>query len=205
MRVRLIFTVIIFCFTSVFLNGCFTLFRPPKEKTLKQKVLAEIWYISTSKQSKTLKKLNTPEEIRKFLEDFWRKLDPTPGTPKNELRIEYYKRIEHVNEHCPDRRGWGRSDRGRVYILYGSPDEIIRYPWMDISIMDSKGTFYSKIKSMEIWIYDRAAGGNRVPSIFVNLYPGQMKFVFADLTGLGIYTQIFSTELGECVDTRIYR
>ena len=187
---------------SVLQNGCFSLFRPHREKTLKETALDEMWYISTPKQRKTLKELNTSEEIEKFLEDFWRKLDPTPGTPENELRTEYYKRVEYANEHYPERRGWGKSDRSRVYIIYGPPNHIIRYPWITVSFPQS---FFSKTKSMEIWIYDRPAGCNRVPNVLVNLDPGKMKFVFADFEGLGIYTQVYSTEPGEVVDQRIYR
>lgn len=188
------------CFSWIGFSGCFLFKQIPVEKTPKEKALDEIWYISTPEQRKELKNLNTPEEISRFLEDFWAELDPTPETPENELKIEYYRRYEYAAKYYPDSRGWGKSDRARVYILYGPPDEIVRVPWvMNSHVMISPVT----VESLEIWVYMRQAGRSEDISIFDNHFPNQMKFIFAD-TGFGRYAQVSSTELGEMIDPRAY-
>jgi GWxTD domain-containing protein len=72
--------------------------------------------------------LETDEERRHFVEQFWERRNPTPGSAENEFRIEHYRRIAYANTH------WGRNlpgwktDRGRIYIVYGPPDEIDSHP-----------------------------------------------------------------------------
>jgi len=102
----------------------------PIEKCLKDSVWEEIKYIAKQKEKKDFKRLKEPEEIKAFLEKFWSKRDPYPETVLNEFKIEYYKRIQYANNYFPSafKKGF-KSDRGRVYILYGQPDEIERYPW----------------------------------------------------------------------------
>lgn len=66
------------------------------------------------------------EERWQKLQDFWQKRDPTPETPFNELQYEFYSRVDSANIKYSRRRlpGW-RSEIGKIYILYGSPDEVI--------------------------------------------------------------------------------
>jgi GWxTD domain-containing protein len=65
---------------------------------------------------------------RRFLTEFWQRRDPTPGTPKNETRDAFYQAIVYANAHYREggrsRPGW-KSDRGRVYLRYGPPDETL--------------------------------------------------------------------------------
>jgi len=67
----------------------------------------------------------------KMYEDFWRQRDPTPGTPVNELRDVFFERIDYANRNFAEpmmtREGW-RSDRGRIFIQNGPPDQIDRQP-----------------------------------------------------------------------------
>jgi GWxTD domain-containing protein len=69
------------------------------------------------------------EERKRIWEEFWREKDPTPGTPKNEYYEEHLRRFRYANRHftIPLAEGW-RTDRGRIYILHGHPDQIDSYP-----------------------------------------------------------------------------
>lgn len=184
---------------SFAMTDCAYLFKAPRPKTLKERALEQIWYISTPEQREELKKLNTPQEINQFMENFWKKLGTIAGTDENMLRRELEKRYEFVSINYPNRRGCGMSDQGRVYMLYGPPDQIDKNPFCDIELAN-----YKWIKGIEIWIYDRPATNFELPNIFSNIYPNQMKFIFADLKGLGIYTQIYSSVQGELIDSRIF-
>jgi GWxTD domain-containing protein len=74
------------------------------------------------------KQLSNDEERDQFIEQFWLRRDPTPDTPENEFKEEHYRRIAYANEHFASGiPGW-RTDRGRIYIVYGPPDQIDAHP-----------------------------------------------------------------------------
>ena len=85
----------------------------------------DVAYIITDAERKAFKNLQTTEEQEQFIEQFWQRRDPTPGTDENEFKEEHYRRIAYANEHFSSQTlaGW-KTDRGRVYITYGPPDEI---------------------------------------------------------------------------------
>ena len=94
------------------------------------------------------------------LENFWKRRDPTPSTDQNEHMITYYKRIEYANENFDDGLGKGwRSDQGRVYIVYGPPDEVERY------------SFEAQSYPYQVWHYHNIS----------------RRFVFVDMDGYGRY------------------
>ena len=66
---------------------------------------------------------------RRFLAEFWQRRDPTPATPQNEARDNFYQWIQYANEHYREggrsRPGW-KTDRGRIYLRNGPPDEVLR-------------------------------------------------------------------------------
>lgn len=70
------------------------------------------------------------EEKSAYFQRFWRKRDPNPDTEENELMIEYYRRINFSNENfsATGLQGW-LSDRGRIYVKFGQPDEVERHPF----------------------------------------------------------------------------
>ncbi len=74
------------------------------------------------------KTLRTNEEREKFIEDFWHRRDPNPDTEENEYREEYYERVAYVNEHFSSGVPGYKTDRGRVYLKYGKPDEVESHP-----------------------------------------------------------------------------
>jgi len=78
-------------------------------------------YIMTTPEAKIFLQLPDSEKDN-FIEDFWAKRDPSPDTEINELKEEYYNRVERAAElfHSEGKPGW-MTDRGRIYILYGEP------------------------------------------------------------------------------------
>jgi GWxTD domain-containing protein len=84
----------------------------------------DVAYIITSGERAAFLKLTTNEEREHFIEQFWLRRDPTPDTPKNEFKDEHFRRIAYANEHFGTSvPGW-KSDRGRVYIVWGAPDAV---------------------------------------------------------------------------------
>jgi GWxTD domain-containing protein len=105
---------------------------------------------------------------RKFVSDFWRR------RPLG-LREEYLKRIAHANANFAalGREGY-RTDRGRVYVVYGPPDDYERHP----NEPDSK--------PYEIWTYNSIQGG--------------VIFVFAQRQSGGEFELVHSTSRNELHD-----
>jgi GWxTD domain-containing protein len=88
----------------------------------------EVPYIITTEERAAFKKLTTDDEREQFIENFWERRNPNPGSPENEFKDEYYRRIAYANEHFASGiQGW-RTDRGRIYIMYGPPDENDSHP-----------------------------------------------------------------------------
>ncbi|HEX4277543.1 MAG TPA: GWxTD domain-containing protein [Bryobacteraceae bacterium] len=120
-----------------------TVAKPLTEKQLKKKEAAlkkeletpwrkwlneDVTYIITDEERKAFKQLNTDEEREQFVEQFWLRRDPTPDTVENEFKEEHYRRIAYTNERFASGiPGW-KTDRGRIYITFGPPDERDEHP-----------------------------------------------------------------------------
>lgn len=88
----------------------------------------DVLYIITDEERKAFKALKTDEERDQFIENFWLRRDPDPDTPENEYKEEYHQRIQYANEKFASGvPGW-RTDRGRIYIMFGKPDEQETHP-----------------------------------------------------------------------------
>jgi GWxTD domain-containing protein len=88
----------------------------------------DVSYIITDEERSAFKRLQTDEEREQFIEQFWLRRDPTPDSVENEYKEEHYRRIAYANEHYASGiPGW-KTDRGRIYITYGPPDEIESHP-----------------------------------------------------------------------------
>lgn len=84
---------------------------------------AEVGYIITDEERQAFNRLGTDDERQQFVEQFWIRRDPTPDTEENEYKEEHYRRIAHANERFSSGvPGW-KTDRGRIYITFGPPDE----------------------------------------------------------------------------------
>jgi GWxTD domain-containing protein len=86
-------------------------------------LIEDVAYIIRDDERAAFKSLQSDPEREHFIEQFWQRRDPTPGTPENEFKEEHYRRIAYSNEHFATViPGW-KTDRGRIYIVYGPPDE----------------------------------------------------------------------------------
>jgi len=98
------------------------------ESAYKKWLEEEVPYIITGEERAAFKKFTTDDERETFIEGFWERRNPNPGSPENEFKEEYYRRIAYSNErYASGIPGW-RTDRGRIYIMYGPPDEIESHP-----------------------------------------------------------------------------
>jgi GWxTD domain-containing protein len=101
---------------------------PPAASPYDKWLHEEAVYIITDQERADFRKLQTDAEREHFVEEFWKRRDPTPGTPRNEYKEEHYRRIAYANDRFKSAiPGW-KTDRGRIYIEYGPPDEIDSHP-----------------------------------------------------------------------------
>jgi GWxTD domain-containing protein len=97
-------------------------------KTYKKWLNEDVVWIITDEERAAFKQLSNDEERDNFIEAFWQRRDPTPDTEENEYKEEHYRRIAYSNEHfAAGIPGW-KSDRGRIYIMYGAADEVDSHP-----------------------------------------------------------------------------
>jgi len=138
---------------------------PPKhEKWLNEEVV----HINTEREREFFLQLITDEQRDKFIETFWRVRDPTPGSPRNEYKEEHYQRLAYANKFLgreTHRRGW-QTDRGRIYILLGKPQNKSYYP--------SSANAYA----MELWFYSQDPRTGIPPFFYI---------LFFKKTGIGEY------------------
>ncbi|MFY9607262.1 MAG: GWxTD domain-containing protein [Blastocatellia bacterium] len=88
----------------------------------------DVSYIITEEERKAFKVLKTDEERDQFIEQFWVRRDPDPDTLENEYKEEYYLRIQYANEKFSSGiPGW-KTDRGRIYVKFGKPDQVESHP-----------------------------------------------------------------------------
>ena len=111
--------------------------RKEQEKAGRKETLSSVYkkwmnedvlYIITDEERSTFKSLKTDDEREQFIEQFWLRRDPDPDTDINEYREDYYQRIAYANENFASGiPGW-KTDRGRIYIMFGKPDEKETHP-----------------------------------------------------------------------------
>jgi GWxTD domain-containing protein len=127
----------------------------------------QIKYFASKKELKVYDLLDKKGK-EKFLIDFWHSRDKTPETPQNEFMQDCFARIDYANKHFKGKGSGLNSDMGRVFVIYGQPDEI------DNHTMNLGGKPYI------IWIYYTSG-------------KGKQSFVFIDKDSNGIYTLVHST------------
>ncbi|MBZ5502286.1 MAG: GWxTD domain-containing protein [Acidobacteriia bacterium] len=88
----------------------------------------DVIYIIAPEERRNFLRLQTNEEREQFIEAFWQRRNPDPDSLDNTFKEEHYRRIAYVNEHFPSGiPGW-KTDRGKIYIMWGAPDEIDSHP-----------------------------------------------------------------------------
>ena len=135
---------------------------------------APLLYIAESGELSPWQSELSVDAKRRFLINFWRKRDPTPGTAKNERRESFYEAIAYANREYKEGgrkavAGW-RSDRGRVFARFGAPDDVLR--------RQNEG----RAPPYEVWRYTKGKGSY---------------YIFADRTGFGAFQLIYSNDLRE--------
>ena len=151
--------------------------KPELKNAYKKWLNDDVPYIITKEEKKAFMALQTDEERENFIENFWRRRDPNPDTEENEYREEYYERIAYANEHYTSGiPGW-KTDRGRVYITWGKPDEIESHPSGGAYDRPSyEGGGSTSTYPFEVWFYRHLDG------------PGDgVEIEFVDPTGTGEY------------------
>jgi GWxTD domain-containing protein len=102
--------------------------RQELSKTYKKWLDEDVRWIITDEEKSAFMQLSNDEERDNFIEAFWQRRDPTPDTEENEFKEEHYRRIAYANEHyAAGIPGW-KTDRGRIYIVFGPADEIESHP-----------------------------------------------------------------------------
>jgi GWxTD domain-containing protein len=102
--------------------------KKERSNMFKKWIEEDVAYIITDDEKKAWKKLATDEEREQFIEQFWRRRDPDPDTEVNEYLEEHYERVAYANQHFTSGiPGW-KTDRGRIYIMYGAPNEKETHP-----------------------------------------------------------------------------
>src|SRR5687768_12634990 len=81
-----------------------------------------VQWIMTSAEMREWKSLKTDEEADRFIDLFWARRDPTPGTAVNEFHIDFDVYVNSADQQFAEkgRRG-SLTDRGRVAIVLGRP------------------------------------------------------------------------------------
>lgn len=88
----------------------------------------DVVYIITAEERSAFLHLSTNEEREQFIEAFWARRNPDPDSPENTFKEEHYRRIAYANEHYASGiPGW-KTDRGKIYIIWGPPDETDSHP-----------------------------------------------------------------------------
>ena len=132
-------------------------------------------YISTSNEIKQYSSLDSLNSKREFLYNYWKLRDSDPSSPRNEFKDNYMERAAFVDKNFGNKYKEGyKSDRGRIYLLYGEPDQRDRFPSERFT------------KPYEIWFYNEIEGG--------------VEFVFADMSGFSNYELVHSNKRGELRD-----
>jgi GWxTD domain-containing protein len=157
----------------------------------------KVRYIIIKEESKIFLEL-PPSARAGFIEEFWKRRDPTPGTESNEYKEAYFQRIEEANHLF---RGGGRpgwlQDRGRIYILFGPPNERQTNPmggrtvdaYTDPQNMVDGRRVAAGEKPTEIWVYYNLLSSLQKPH--------SVRLVFVDDHGTGDYK--LSTNINEVV------
>jgi len=138
----------------------------------------DVVYIIAPEERRSFLHLSTNEEREQFIEAFWQRRNPDPDSPENTFKEEHYRRIAYTNEHFASGiPGW-KTDRGKIYIMWGPPDEIDSHPtggqWE--RPMDQGGGSTSTYP-WETWRYRYLPGG---PALGENV---ELEFVDPSSTG----------------------
>lgn len=176
--------------------------------TSEQDILDEARVLFDEKEYDRFKEMSSGDRAS-YIEKFWLDADPTPTTGVNELRREFLKRVEYANRQFHDQRKGMLTDRGRIYIRFGEPDEVVReiMPTQDRQLdqqvrdLEEENIAGSMLatndvfdtRPYEIWLYTRQ-GTPLFPEREATTTVTGLRFVFVDETGTGHYVLRYSSD-----------
>ena len=134
---------------------------------------APLMYLATDEDNLDIYDRLSVQAKRNYLARFWKSRDPTPGSPRNESREQFYGAVDYANDAFGEGRrgvpGW-RTDRGRIYAKHGAPTEI----------------------------RDRTRSGRAPPYQVWQFHRGKYRYyIFADRTGFGAYSMMHTNDRTE--------
>src|SRR6516225_5205907 len=140
------------------------------DNAYKQWLTEDVTYIISPEERNAFLQLDTNEEREQFIEQFWLRRSSNPDLPDNDFKEEHYRRIAYTNEHFASGiPGW-KTDRGRIYIIWGPADEIDSHPTggtYDRPFDEGGGS--TSTYPWELWRYRYLEGvGNNVELEFVD-------------------------------------
>jgi len=98
------------------------------DSSYRQWLSEDVTYIISPEERNAFLQLDTNEEREQFIEQFWLRRSSNPDLPENDFKEEHYRRIAYANEHYASGiPGW-KTDRGRMYIMWGPADEVESHP-----------------------------------------------------------------------------
>ncbi|MGH9871449.1 MAG: GWxTD domain-containing protein, partial [Pyrinomonadaceae bacterium] len=150
-----------------------------------QWIKEDVSLIITPAEREAFAKLKTNEEREQFIRIFWRQRDPDPDTEENEYREQYYERMAYANEHFSSGKPGWMTDRGRIFVKFGKPDDIESHPsGGPYQQTGYEGTDSITAYPFEKWFYRYIAGVG-----------SGIEIEFVDPTGSGEYR--FARNSGE--------
>src|SRR5258708_31410031 len=87
-------------------------------------LMEEVPYIISDDERRAFLELGTAEEREQFIEIYWRSRNPDPESPLNPVREEHYRRLPYAHQHFASGGPGRKTNRGRIYIIRGPPEEI---------------------------------------------------------------------------------
>jgi GWxTD domain-containing protein len=140
------------------------------DKQYKEWLSEDVVYIISPEERTAFLQLDTNEEREQFIEQFWLRRSGNPDLPDNDFKEEHYRRIAYANEHFASGiPGW-RTDRGRIYIIWGPADEVDTHPTggtYDRPMSEGGGS--TTTYPWEMWRYRYLEGmGNNIELEFVD-------------------------------------
>jgi GWxTD domain-containing protein len=158
-------------------------------------------YFMTQDELAKWKTINNDTDAKAFIDLFWLRHDPSPGTPANEFKMVFEQRVKFADDTFGARRIRGSmTDRGHTYIVLGSPTESVKQeklqapgaPGARDTAADDTGTAQPELGVpqsrgvRQTWTYDPAKMVKLLPpAVLTSLGPSVLTIVFTDATGGG--------------------
>jgi GWxTD domain-containing protein len=93
----------------------------------------DVHWIATDDERSDFLRLENGKARDEFIRHFWERRNPTPGSDGNSFKVEHYRRLAFANDHFAGRNPGWKTDRGRVYVIYGPPDTITPHAGSEIA------------------------------------------------------------------------